>query len=230
MKTKMTAAALAAFLALAAQSASAASVSWADWTSDTASTVSGTVTVDGSPVTVTYSGAQYAFDQLNGAGTNYWQPNSPYLSSAVSNAPGTPDIVGLSDGGTSVITFSAPVVNPLIALVSWNGANVTFGGGADTQTYDIDYLSSGCGYWGCGTYSTPTSNSFVGSGELHGVIELIGTYSSISFTDTAPEYWHGLTVGAFATSVPEPGELGMMLLGLGVVGALARRRKSPDAA
>ena len=38
-----------------------------------------------------------------------------------------------------------------------------------------------------------------------------------------------MTVGAFATSVPEPGELGMMLLGLGVVGALARRRKSPDA-
>ena len=230
MKTKMTAAALAAFLALAAQGASAAAVSWADWTSDTASTVSGTVTVDGSPVTVTYSGTQYAFDQLNGAGTNYWQPNSPYLSAAVSNAPGTPDIVGLSDAGTSVITFSTPVVNPLIALVSWNGANVTFGGGADTQAYDIDYLSSGCGYWGCGTYSSPTSNSFVGSGELHGVIELIGTYSSISFTDTTPEYWHGLTVGAFATSVPEPGELGMMLLGLGAVGALARRRKSRDAA
>jgi hypothetical protein len=230
MKTKMHAAALAAFLALAVQGASAATVSWADWNSDTASTVSGTVTVDGSPVSVTYSGAPYAFDQLNGAGTNYWLPNSPYLSSSVSNAPGTPDIVGLSDAGTSVLTFSAPVVNPLIALVSWNGANVTFGGGTDTQTYNIDYLSSGCGYWGCGTYSSPTSNSFVGSGELHGVIELVGTYSSISFTDTTGEYWHGLTVGAFATSVPEPGELGMMLLGLGVVGALARRRKSSDVA
>jgi len=230
MKTKMNAAALAAFLALAAQGASAATVSWADWSSDTASTVSGTVMVDGSPVAVTYSGTPYAFDQLNGAGTNYWLPNSPYLSASVSNSPGTPDIVGLSDAGTSVITFSAPVVNPLIALVSWNGANVTFGGGADTQTYNIDYLSSGCGYWGCGTYASPTSNSFVGSGELHGVIELVGTYSSISFTDTTAEYWHGLTVGAFATSVPEPGELGMMLVGLGVVGALARRRKSTDAA
>ena len=114
--------------------------------------------------------------------------------------------------------------------MSWNGAAVTFGGGTDTQTYDIDYLSSGCGYLGCGTYSSPTSNSFVGSGELHGVIELIGTYSSISFTDTTGENWHGLTVVAFATSVSEPGELGMMLLGLGVVGALARRRKSRDAA
>ena len=230
MKTKMTAAALAAFLALAAQGASAATVSWADWTSDTASTVSGTVTVDGSPVTVTYSGTQYLFDQLNGAGTNYWQPNSPYLSATVSNGPGTPDIVGLNDAGTSVITFSAPVVNPLIALVSWNGANVTFGGGTDTQAYDINYLSSGCGYWGCGSYASPTANSFVGSGELHGVIELVGTYSSISFTDTTGEDWHGLTVGAFASSVPEPGELGMMALGLGVVGALARRRKSRDAA
>ena len=104
------------------------------------------------------------------------------------------------------------------------------GGGTDTQTYDINYLSSGCGYWGCGTYASPTSKSFVGSGELHGVIELIGTYSSISFTDTVGENWHGLTVGAFASSVPEPGELGMMMLGLGVVGALARRRKSRAAA
>lgn len=230
MKTKMTAAALAAFLAVAAQGASAATVSWATWSSDTASTVSGTVTVDGSPVSVTYSGAQYAFAQLNGSGTNYWVPNGPYLSSAVSNAPGAADIVGLSDAGTSVITFSAPVVNPVIALVSWNGADVTFGGGTDTQTYDINYLSSGCGYWGCGSYASPTSNSFVGSGELHGVIELVGTYSSISFTDTTGEFWHGLTVGAFATSVPEPGELGMMALGLGVVGALARRRKSRAAA
>jgi hypothetical protein len=232
MKTKMTTAALAVFAALAVQGASAATVSWADWTSDDSTTVSGSLTVDGSPVSVTYSGAQYAFAQLNGAGTNYWSPTVPYLSSAVSNAPGTPDIVSLSAAGTSVITFSAPVVNPLIALVSWNGANVTFGGGADSQVYDIDYLSSGCGFFGCGSYGSPTSNSFVGVGELHGVIELVGTYSTITFTDSTNEFWHGLTVGAFATSapVPEPGGIGMMLLGLGVVGALVRRRKGRDAA
>jgi hypothetical protein len=207
--------------------ASWAAVDWTDWTSKTSDTVSGSVLVDSTPVSVTYSGAQYSFAQLNGIGTNYWAPTTPYLSPMVGNAPGTSDIVALSASGTSTITFSQPIVNPLIALVSWNRANVTFGGGTDLQTYNIQYLSSGCGYWGCGTYATPTGNSFIGSGELHGVIELLGTYSSISFTDSTPENWHGLTVGVeggLATTVPEPATDALLMAGLLVVGLGVRRR------
>jgi len=206
--------------------AHAGTVDWADWTSTTPSTVSGTITVGTTSVGVTYSGAQYAFANINNTGTNYWLPSTPYLSSTVSNAPSTTDIVGLSDSGTSVITFSEAIVNPLIGLVSWNGANVTFGGGSDKQSYDIQYLSSGQGYWGDGSYGSPTTNSFTGVGELHGVIELLGTYTSISFTDTTPEYWHGLTVGVeggIANPVPEPGNIPLVLVGLGVIGVLVRR-------
>ena len=212
-------------LAVAA-SASAATVDWAAWTSATGGTVTGSATDGSSTVGITYSGATPGFIQLNNTGTNYYAPSAPFLSASVSNAPGTTDIIALSDAGTSTITFSQAVVNPLIALVSWNGANVTFGGGADTQAYDIQYLSSGCGYWGCGTYGSPTANSFTGVGELHGVIELVGTYTSISFTDTTPEYWHGLTVGfeGVASTVPEGSESALLLAGLLAVGAGLRRK------
>ena len=104
----------------------------------------------------------------------------------------------------------------------------TFGGGADTQTYDIQYLSSGCGYWGCGTFGSPTPNSFTGVGELHGVIELLGTYQTITFTDTTPEDWHGLTVGVQGgvSAVPEPLDAGLLLAGLLLLAPALRRRPS----
>jgi hypothetical protein len=214
--------------ALATQGA-LAQVDWTDWTSTTSNTVTGTLMVGSTPVGVTYSGVQYSFAQVSGAGTNYWSPTTPYISATVPNAPPGTDIVALNDAGTSTITFSAPVVNPLIALVSWNGAHVTFGGGSDPQTYNIQYLSFGCGFWGCGSYGTPTANSFVGVGELHGVIELLGTYQTFTFTDSTPENWHGLTIGVeggIATTVPEPGTYALMLTGLGIVGWGVRRRKS----
>ena len=226
MSTRISRGLALALVAGATSTSFAATVDWANWTSSATGTVTGNAVAGASTVGIAFSG-DYAFTQLNNTGFNYWQnPPTPYLSAAVSNAPADSDIIGLSDAGTFTITFSAPVVNPLIGLVSWNGADVTFGGGADHQTYDIQYLSSGCGYWGCGSFGSPTATSFTGVGELHGVIELQGTYSSISFSDSTPEYWHGLTVGfeSLASTVPEPGNFALMLAGLGALGMAARRR------
>jgi len=210
---------------LAVAAAQAATVNWTDWTSKTSNTVSGSVIADSTSIGVTYGGVQYSFAQINGVGTDFWSPTTPYLSPTVSNSPTPVDIVALSAAGTSTITFSQAVVNPLIALVSWNGAKVTFGGGADSQTYNIQYLSSGHGYWGTGSFGSPTSNSFTGVGELHGVIELVGTYKTISFTDTTPEGWHGLTVGfESVAAVPEPSVAWLMLAGLPLMAFIARRR------
>jgi hypothetical protein len=211
---------LAAGLALLSGTAGAATVSWTDWTGVTATApgVVGTLDVSGTAVDVNFSGA-YSFAQTTG-GTNYWSPTAPYISGAVDNAPPAADIIGLNAGGRATISFSQAVTDPLIALVSWNNNTVDFG-------VPIEVLSFGAGYWGNGTpVVNGAGTGFFGSGEVHGVIRLPGTYSSISFTHTS-ENWHGLTVGVtgIAPAIPEPSTYALFGVGLVAV-MLARRRRS----
>lgn len=211
--------------ALASAPALAAPAYWTDWTgtSNLTSAVVGDLTVGSATVSVTYSGA-YLFAQTTG-GTNYWATNPAiYTSPSVDNGPTTADIVALNAGGTKTITFSQSVHNPLIGLVSWNSNTVDFG-------VPINVLSFGCGYWGCGTpMVNPAGTGFFGNGEVHGVIELIGDYTSITFTDTS-ENWHGFTVGVLGvtdpgtgTNVPEPASLALLGGALGAL-AMARRKR-----
>lgn len=215
--------AAALLVSAAAAPASAAPVTWTDWTSTLATTsgVAGALDVNGTAVDVTFLGA-YGFAQTNG-GTNYWAPASPYISTAVDNAPPASDIIALNSGGTATIRFSQAVVDPLIALVSWNGNVVDFG-------VPIEVLSFGGGYWGNGTPVVNGSGTgFSGSGEVHGVIRLAGVYESISFTHTS-ENWHGLTVGVTGlpdpgNPVPEPGSLALAGLALSALALMRRRQR-----
>ncbi len=207
---------IAAVFGLASISAAQASVvSWTDWTNAATNTVSGNLLVNSTNITVTATG-NYSLAQVSG-GINYWSPSAPYTSATVSNAPPASDIIQLTNGGTETITFSQPVLDPLIALVSWNGNTVNFG-------VPITFLSYGAGYWGNGSPNIISGGTgFFGNGELHGVIKLPGTYSSISFTHTA-EGWHGFTVGVVSlpNAVPEPTTLA--LIGLGIAGMGLRRK------
>lgn len=206
-------------IAALATPALAVPVAWTDWTSASGGSASGTVTTGSGPVGVTYSGG-YSFVQTSG-GTNYWGEGSPapYTGGNVDNAPPDADIIGLNAGGTATITFSQAILNPIIALVSWNGNTATFSG-------PIETVSAGRGYWGAGSFSNVTANGFVGSGELHGIVRVLGNYTQVSFTHTS-ENWHGFQVGVEGDAAPEvPVPLPLALLGTGVAAlAVAGRRK-----
>jgi len=136
--------------------------------------------------------------------SSIWTPDSTYSSSFGNGpyynpGPGNQDIIGLNNAGTETITFSQTVTNPLIALMSWNGSVVSFGNDP------IAILNTGgtncC--WGAGSIAlNGAGTGFYGaSGEANGVIEVLGSYKTITFTDTTPEYWHGYSVG-IATPIP----------------------------
>jgi hypothetical protein len=206
--------------------ARAETIAWTDWTAvdAAAGTATGVLDVNGTAVTVTYSGPAYAFGQngVSGSLTNYFNPGTPYISSLVENAPPAAEMLALNLGGTVTISFSSPIEDFFIALVSWNGNTVDFG-------THIDVVSTGTGFWGTGTLVlNGDEDGFVGQGELHGVIRVPGEFSSITFTHTS-ENWHGLTFGVLGLSddpdpdpVPEPATL--LLLGLGLIGLAGVRR------
>ena len=222
MRTIAYAAAVTALLASSA--ASAVTVAWTDWTGATSTVATGSITSGMTTlgVTLSTSGEPLNFVQTGQPGeTNYFTEGTPapYTSGDVSNAPPAAEMVSLNTGGTKTISFSQAVTNPYIAFVSWNGNVASF-------DQPFEKVSEGCGYWGCGTFSQGVGNSFVGSGEVHGVLRFLGTFSSITLTDTN-ENWHGLTIGiggVAAPSVPEPATWALMIGGFGLTGAAMRRR------
>lgn len=181
-------------LAAASPAMAVDTVDWADWTwATTGAAASATGTIG--PLSITYSGEIYPAAQVSG-GTNFWLPNTPYLSATVTNAPPTPDIIrlnGMSSTALNQITFSEPIIDPVMAICSLGQPNDYY------VRYDFDapfdVLSYGPGYWGGpGTLTELTGNVLEGL-EGHGTIQFRGTFSSISWTVSPRENWHGFTIG-----------------------------------
>jgi hypothetical protein len=207
-------------------SANAKTIDWVDWTKAGDGIAYGTL--DNGTIDVTYRGS-YAFfqDGVTGNLTNYWSQGNPapYTNnSVVENAPTPSEGIALNIAGSKTILFSQEILNPVFAFNSWNGSN---GQGIDFGT-PVTILSTGRGYWGeGGIESAFGGNGWITTwGEPHGVVQLMGTFSSITFTDLSNEYWHGFTVGIEGVAdntVPEPATI--ILLGFGLVGLAGFQKK-----
>ncbi len=201
----------------------AVNVIWADWESSTSTTVEGMLATS-TPIAIEFSSpAGFAFVQT-GSGTNYWtEPNPtarPYTGGVVENAPPAAELIALSGGGQKTITFGEPISGLYLAIISWNGNTAQF-----DQPFTV--ISQGQGYWGNGTIALGDDNTFVGTGEPHGILYFPGTFSSLTFTD-ATENWHGLTVGVASLAsdvIPEPASAAALALLLTSSAALHRRRQ-----
>jgi hypothetical protein len=213
-----------------------AQILWTDWLTATIAnpgTASGTIPTLPTPVTVTYTGEVFATTQTT-CGNSYFVPTTPFISATVPNAPPPCEIVSLQGGPNNslnhTITFSQPILNPVMAILSLGQPGVTI-----TYHFDSPFniLSFGPGFFGApGTLSQLTPNVLTGV-EGHGVIQFQGTFSSINWTVPTTETWHGFTVGVVGLApptiptnpVPEPASVALMLVGLSAVAAAARMRK-----
>jgi VCBS repeat-containing protein len=187
-------------------------VYWVDWQSATQLSapspgtdgtyrVNGTIGLPGGHnINVTYEG-QYFFVQTAAGETFYYtQPSGAvYTSAAVANGPGTSDIIALGDAASARnLTFSEPVENLFFAIVSMNSNGYLF-------DQDFNIVSRGQGYFG---NSSNVTKSATGDGrfgitssgnpsEFHGVLQIDGAVSSLTWTSQADEYWNGFTVGTY---------------------------------
>lgn len=194
--------------------------SWIDWTSVNA----GTLTIGSQVVGVTLTGST-PLSLINGT---YYYDNANTGGIAATGTYGgyqPSDMLQVSNVSFFTLTFSQAIVNPYIALVSVGQPRVPV-----RYTFDsnVSVLSSGSNYWVSGTYAT-AGNTFTGS-EFNGVLQLQGSFTSMKIDVGQPEFWHGFNVGSASVSaVPEPETYAMMLAGLGLIGAIARRRKAKQA-
>ena len=180
----------------------------------------GTVTGTLAGITVTYTSTDLNWAQINNIGTNWWLCGASMCPAYIAPGVTPPDTVDMiSINGFNVahtISFSSPVADPVMALISLGQPTVF-----TTYYFDQPFtiLKDGAGWWGGpGTLQTVSGNGLQGI-EGDGLVQFNGTFSQITWTGATAEYWNGFNVG----TTPEPGTLA--LLGTSMVGVAAMLRR-----
>lgn len=210
------------------QSANAAVISWANWTSANSTNAIGSI----DDIDLEFTGNINPAAQVNNFGINYWEVNSSVYTASpnVDNPPPTSDIIRLTGGFgtvTQTLNFSAPIQNPVMAILSLGSTNIEVLYDFDQ---DFEILNSGAGFFGGGILNELSGDILQGF-EGHGLIQFNGNLSSISWTIPQGEFWHGFTIGSLPesppdpdpTSVPEPYSV-LSLLALSVVDTVSEMK------
>ena len=223
MKHALASAAIGVVALTASVPSAADPIDWASWSGIvTSSTTTGAALATFADVGVTanYSGELRSFE------ANYpsYTPVATFSGGTVSNGPAQADgivrIIGGTPTGTHTITFSQAVLNPVLAIWSLGQpgflAQFVFG-----QPFTIQSGGPNAEYGGAAI--TAVGNTVSGL-EGNGVIQFSGSLTSITWTNPVVEDWYGFTVGIPVAAVPEPETYALLLAGLAVLGARARRR------
>lgn len=245
---RFTKTAIAALFTLAAGQAAAVNVNWTDWQTRTGAVVTGELAVGATTVDVTYgnSANSISFAQLTG-GIDYWQnggggrnpATSPYTSvgpNGNDNIPTGTDVIALAAAATHTLTFSEAISGIYFSFMSINGNTLTFSTpvsllSATLQNIDGNGVDDR-GYWGFGNPAVTVSGSdyvLAGNGEAHGTLFIPGSFSTLSFTTSINEAWHGFTVGVARLAPPPPPAIPLPAAGMlmiGALGALAGLRRA----
>lgn len=211
-----------AALALTCVVAQAAPIDWNAWSSATG----GTIAPDSVGVTFAIAGTG-SLDQLVPGYPSYTPTATFADGTLVNNAPVPADgIIRLEGGNTNVntVTFSKPVVNPVMAIWSLGA------GGTPAQFDFINatpvFVSGGPSAEYGGSAITISGNDVLGS-EGNGTVQFIGTFTSLSWTNPQSEYWYGFDVGiagVSSVSAPEPSTLALFSIALVPLAATFWRR------
>lgn len=231
-------------LALAISCSQAATANWVVWTNFPA-TYGSSVVVAGTTYNYATFASGYIIDPSTGL-TNQvtyngevnsatasrlaiWANASTYTSATVSNLP-SPNNSYIALTGypnlTNRLTFSLPISNFVMNIAS-------LGNPSTNASYNFDsapvVLSQGSGYWGAQTTPLSASGNVVSAREGNGTIQFNGTFTSLTWTTPADEFYSAFTIGATSqAAVPEPSAVSLLILGLGGVAALRRVRRKAD--